>query len=68
MASEAPSIAVALDGDRPAATDDEITAEGRTATALDPALQLRLDFAVSKLKASDFEGAADLLSDLMRES
>lgn len=62
MASEAPVAAESHQA------EDDITAEGRAATVLDPAIQLRLDHAISKLKASDFEGAADLLSDLMRES
>ena len=51
-----------------ASNDDDFTPEGRTATELDPAIQLRLNHAISKLKADDFEGAADLLSDLLRES
>ena len=50
----------------PAAVDDGCTPEGRVATAFDDAFQLRLDNAVRKLKADDFEGAADILSDLMR--
>lgn len=61
-AAEAPSDAAG----QPGSDEADITPEGRSATSLAPDIQIRLDFAVSKIKEGDNEEAAGLLSDLLR--
>ena len=73
MSSDAASAAAAASASdaaasSAAASDVAITAEGASATALDPAIALRLGHAVRLVeKEKKFDEASDILGSLMQE-